>query len=76
MYCPRCGEHLTIYSESHGYSWLYRQYVCKKCKLIWDWASRIRGDNFWRIEECKAWEAVGLDIIKEYEDEKANVRGT
>lgn len=67
MHCPRCGMELTIYQEQMGSKWLYRMYPCPKCKVIWDWASRLRGgDNYWKLEECRAWEAVGIPIIKEY----------
>lgn len=66
MHCPRCGTELTIHQEQRGYKWLYRMYPCPRCKVIWDWASLIRGDNYWKLEECKAWEAVGIPIIEEY----------
>jgi hypothetical protein len=70
MHCPRCGTELTIYEEHKGYRWLYRQYPCAKCKVVWDWASLIRhrfpDENRWKLEECRAWEVVGIPIIEEY----------
>lgn len=64
MHCPRCGDWLNIYHEHRGYRWLYRMYPCPHCKVIWERASRTRGENYWKIEECRAWEAVGIPIIE------------
>jgi len=70
MYCPRCGVELKIFHENHGHRWLYRMYPCPQCKVIWDWSSKIRHNNpregnYWRLEECGAWEVVGLPILEE-----------
>lgn len=69
MHCPRCGTELTIFEEHMGTKWLYRQYPCPRCKVVWDWASRIRNNfpdqNYWKLEECRAWEAVGLPILRQ-----------
>lgn len=72
MYCPRCGDELKIYQEQKGTRWLYRMYPCPRCKVIWDWASRmfnvpITSDKYWKLEECKAWKAVGIPILEEAE---------
>lgn len=70
MHCPRCGVELTIYEEYGGTKWLYRQYPCPRCRVVWDWASKIvKGvgeANRWKLEECHAWESVGIPIIKEH----------
>lgn len=70
MHCPRCGMELTIFEEHRGTKWLYRQYPCPRCRVVWDWASKIRyhlpEQNYWKLEECKAWKAVGLPIIEEH----------
>ncbi|GAI81041.1 unnamed protein product [marine sediment metagenome] len=69
MHCPRCGIELTIYEEKMGIKWLYRFYPCPKCAVVWDWKSKIRGgENYWQLSECKAWDAVGIPIIKDYYD--------
>lgn len=74
IYCPRCGAELDIYEEQKGYllasgQWLYRMYPCSHCKIVWDWASKIRyqapEENYWKLEECRAWEAVGILILQE-----------
>lgn len=72
MYCPRCGDKLTIYDENRpGYRWLYRQYICLQCKTIWNWASDILrvnswNESTWKIEESHAWNAVGIPILEEH----------
>ena len=64
MYCPRCGTELKIYGEcGKGYKWIYRQYPCPKCNLVWDWASNL--EDYWKVEECRAWSLIGEDILKE-----------
>jgi len=47
-------------------------YPCPRCKVIWDWASRmfnlrITDEKYWKLEECKAWKAVGIPILEEAE---------
>lgn len=69
MYCPRCGDKLTIFEEIQGSKWLYRMYPCQRCKVIWDWASKMKyqppEENCWKLKECRAWESVGLEILKD-----------
>lgn len=73
MHCPRCGDELKIFEESKGYRWLYRMYPCQRCKVIWNLALRMfnlrttEDRYYWKLEECRAWKAVGIPILEEAE---------